>query len=328
MKRFKNILCIVGADEKSVPALERAVALAENNQADLTVATVVAPLRIERCSFEGAPVASELQEAIAKNRESRLQNQLASYRQRVPISVQVLTGTAFLETIRQVLRNQHDIVIKVPESSGWGSHAFSSDDKHLLRKCPCPVWMVKSTTGDAFDRILATVDVDDSYPPDELMTRQQLNETVADLASSLAVSEFAELHVAHAWEAVGEDALRHGAFMQRPASEVDAYVEQVRQHHARLLDEFVLKLHDRLGDDVLDYTKPVVHMPKGEPGKVIPELARDLEVDCVVMGTVARTGIPGLIMGNTAETILDQIACSVLAVKPPGFVTPVVLQNE
>jgi nucleotide-binding universal stress UspA family protein len=43
------------------------------------------------------------------------------------------------------------------------------------------------------------------------------------------------------------------------------------------------------------------------------------------MGTVARTGIPGLIIGNTAEAILDQITCSVLAAKPPGFVTPVTL---
>ncbi len=47
----------------------------------------------------------------------------------------------------------------------------------------------------------------------------------------------------------------------------------------------------------------------------------------VVMGAVARTGIPGFIMGNTAETILNQIGCSVLAVKPPGFVTPVTLEG-
>jgi universal stress protein E len=43
------------------------------------------------------------------------------------------------------------------------------------------------------------------------------------------------------------------------------------------------------------------------------------------METVGRTGIPGLLMGNTAETILQQVNCSVLAIKPPGFVTPVTL---
>jgi nucleotide-binding universal stress UspA family protein len=45
------------------------------------------------------------------------------------------------------------------------------------------------------------------------------------------------------------------------------------------------------------------------------------------MGTVARTGIPGFIMGNTAETILNQIDASVLAIKPPGFGTPVTLDD-
>jgi nucleotide-binding universal stress UspA family protein len=45
------------------------------------------------------------------------------------------------------------------------------------------------------------------------------------------------------------------------------------------------------------------------------------------MGTVARTGISGFLMGNTAETILNQIDCSVLAIKPPDFQTPVTLQD-
>jgi len=33
------------------------------------------------------------------------------------------------------------------------------------------------------------------------------------------------------------------------------------------------------------------------------------------------------IIGNTAESILDQMDCSVIAVKPPGFVTPVKLME-
>ncbi len=41
------------------------------------------------------------------------------------------------------------------------------------------------------------------------------------------------------------------------------------------------------------------------------------------MGTVCRTGIPGLIIGNTAERVLDSVKCSVLTVKPAGFVSPI-----
>ena len=42
-------------------------------------------------------------------------------------------------------------------------------------------------------------------------------------------------------------------------------------------------------------------------------------------GTVARTGIPGLVTGNTAELILNHVRCPVLALKPTSFVSPVSL---
>jgi nucleotide-binding universal stress UspA family protein len=82
-----------------------------------------------------------------------------------------------------------------------------------------------------------------------------------------------------------------------------------------------------IGSKTYDAVKPKTHVPKGRAGKVIPSFASKLKVDLIVMGTVARTGIPGLIMGNTAETILSQISCSVLAVKPPNFITPVTLEE-
>ena len=59
----------------------------------------------------------------------------------------------------------------------------------------------------------------------------------------------------------------------------------------------------------------------------IPNLVKRIDADIIVMGTVARTGIPGFFMGNTAETILNQINCSVLAIKPRGFKTPVELED-
>jgi nucleotide-binding universal stress UspA family protein len=64
---------------------------------------------------------------------------------------------------------------------------------------------------------------------------------------------------------------------------------------------------------------------KGAPGDAIPEHAQSAGIDTVVMGTVGRTGIPGFFTGNTAETILRRISCSLIAVKPAGFVSPVTL---
>ena len=81
------------------------------------------------------------------------------------------------------------------------------------------------------------------------------------------------------------------------------------------------------GEEIYESIHPNTHLSKGDARNVIPELAQELHADLVVMGTVARTGIPGLLIGNTAESILDQLDCSVLAVKPPGFVSPVTLDE-
>jgi nucleotide-binding universal stress UspA family protein len=115
--------------------------------------------------------------------------------------------------------------------------------------------------------------------------------------------------------------------MQQPQKEIDAHVERVRNYHAQLLDTLMKTMSDELGEAAIEFIKPRLHMPKGSARRQIPELARQLQVDCVVMGTVARTGVAGFFIGNTAENILDQLECSVLAIKPPGFVTPVMLEG-
>ena len=81
-----------------------------------------------------------------------------------------------------------------------------------------------------------------------------------------------------------------------------------------------------LGKDATDYLNPQTHLVKGLASKEIPALAKRIDASLIVMGTVARTGIPGFFMGNTAESILSQIECSVLAIKPQGFATPVTLE--
>ncbi len=46
-------------------------------------------------------------------------------------------------------------------------------------------------------------------------------------------------------------------------------------------------------------------------------------IDLLIMGTLCRAGIEGFFIGNTAEKILNEVSCSVLALKPQGFKSPV-----
>jgi nucleotide-binding universal stress UspA family protein len=258
--------------------------------------------------------------------EQRLGPLVEPHRKRIAIQTKVLTGTPFLQIIREVVRNGHDLVIKSPDSPDWLDRVFGSDDMHLLRKCPCPIWLAKAAAPKPHRRILAAVDVDEGYPPMELKTRHALNLRILTMASSLALAESAELHVVHAWHPVGETAML-GGFMSTTEEEITAYVEQVRLAHTQALHALLRELAGELGQETVEYLKPQTHLIKGWARKEIPVLAKRIEADLIVMGTVARTGVPGFIIGNTAETILSQIDISVLAIKPPGFVTPVTAEG-
>ena len=326
MQRFKDILFIAASDSVGGAALECAATLAVNNQARLTVVRVIEEMPLELKLVDRVLSADDLQAEIVAKHRQRLEEQLVARNKDIEIEVRVLIGKPFLQIIREVLRNDHDLVVKMAESGRWLDRVFGSDDMHLLRKCPCPVWLVKSDSPKAYQRILAAVDVDDLYPPEELNTRYQLNLQVLEIASSLALSEFAELHIVHAWRAIGEGEMP-GGFIKSSEDEVVAYVEEVRQQHKHNLDELVDGIMSQLGRNTSGYLKPETHLLKGYAGEDIPVLAREIKADLVVMGTIARTGISGFIMGNTAETILNRLDCSVLAIKPPGFETPITLDD-
>ncbi len=322
MKQFTNILCVVAPDRPCEPALERAVTLAENNQANLTVVAVAERVETGVGVPKGGPASADIQAALVGEHEQFLERMVEPYVKRVRIASKVLVGVPFLEIIREVLRHQHDLVIKVTEAADWLDRLFGSDDMHLLRKCPCPTWLVKAEATKPYRRIVAAVDVSEAYPEEQLATLRSLNEEILAIAASLALAEFSELHVVHAWDAPGESAMR-GGFLRLPDAEVADYVERTRKQHAEALANMMRGFVERISPEAMGYLKPETHLVKGAAYKQIPLLAKELEADLIVMGTVARTGIPGFIMGNTAETILNQIECSVLAIKPPNFVSPV-----
>ena len=324
MQRFKNILCVFNTDLKNNAALEQAVKLAENIQANLTVVVVIDEISPNSKVLENVLSLEDFQAKIVIEHREKLKELVFPWGKEIEIKTRVLIGISFLEIIHEVLRNGHDLVVKMAESGGLLSRVFGSDDMHLLRKCPCPVWLIQHKSPKAYQRILAAVDVDDSYPTEELNTRHLLNHQILELASSLALSEAAELHIVHAWVPIVEGMLR-GGFTARPEKEVNTYVEEVKQQHSQNLNTLISETIGKLGQDTLEYLKPKKHLLKGYPRNTIPEFTGKIKADLVVMGTVARIGLPGFFMGNMAEDILSQLDCSVLAIKPPGFVTPVTL---
>ena len=74
--------------------------------------------------------------------------------------------------------------------------------------------------------------------------------------------------------------------------------------------------------------KHKVHLLKGDATELVPRLTDRNKIKLIIMGTLCRTGVMGFFIGNTAEKVLQQVDCSVLALKPEGFKTPVTLQEK
>nr|MBS0019845.1 universal stress protein [Gammaproteobacteria bacterium] len=158
MKHFKNILYVSEASVAPGPAMVRAVSLAENNQADLTVIDVVPVITAGIGMPPGGPISAQLQSAMVSKRLKELESLVAPYKRRRNIEIDVLVGQMFLEVIRAVLRNKYDLLIKPAENPNFIERLFGSNDMHLLRKCPCPVWLTRPDEKSNYACILAAVD--------------------------------------------------------------------------------------------------------------------------------------------------------------------------
>lgn len=312
MKRFKNILFYTDGKEDSRVALNRAVDLAERNQGRLTVVNVVEQLSRDLSRLAAALPWDGLQQMALDEARERLEKFVTPlHKKGLPVDLEVLYGKPFIEIIRQVLRREHDLVMMTAEGEGGlREMLFGSTSLHLMRKCPCPVWVIKPSRQQRFARILAAVD------PDPLdVVRDGVNTKILELATSLAELEGSELHVAHAWQVCDPGVWRN--WRERvPAGQAQDWIEQTRAAHQRRFDELVGKFN-------LTGLEHRLRLLKGEAGILIPELARKKQIDLIVMGTMARSGLEGHFIGNTAETVLQRVSCSVLTVKPDGFVSPV-----
>lgn len=312
MKRFKNILLYAGGDVSPQPAIERAAELATANGARLTLVDVLP--EEPAGPWMAVPGRAELERVLITARREELEELAAPLRARgIEIDCRILVGIVFVELIRKVQRSGHDLVIKTAQGAGGalggilGSTAF-----HLLRKCPCPVWAVKP--GEASrGRVLAAVDPNPESPADDALSR-----TVLELASSLARSKKAELDIVHAWWLWSEPMLRSRR-LNMPPERVDEIVEESRAE-ARRSVEALLATVDLDGVDFR------LHIEQGRPFEVISAFSK--RSDVAVLGTLSRAGIAGVLIGNTAERVLHQVDCSVFAVKPPGFESPVTLPAQ
>ncbi len=298
---FKKILLYLGT-EVNVELIRHSLEFAEKTGAKLTVLNVFENPRnsvLDYFSSQGR----DLKQVILDGHNAQLDKELdKDLRERTEFTIR--WGKDFIECIRAVNENKYDLVICPPSEA---HEASGSTAMHLMRKCPCPVWVHHGHLWRGAVRILAAIGHFDGTESGD-----QLNKNILEHAAELNRVLGGKLHVLHCWSGYLENVTGSPFFSEK---EVDSYLEY--EEHASTED------FNRIVDSVSFETDPKRVVIHGSPSTIIPEYAEKQMIDIVVMGSVARTGVAGLLIGNTAEVVACSLTESLLAIKPAGFVTPV-----
>jgi len=307
MKNIKRILLALDGIDQQDALIASVVAFTKKTDVQVTLLSVLdrPPSKLE-VGIE--PL--ELKKLMTEDRLEQLENVASELRKHaVQVTVKVSHGKRYIEIIRESLSSDYDLIMKPAGSeSRIKSVFFGSTDMQLFHLCPCPVWAFKPTHRAQLNKIMIAVDL---LPSDK--EKSALADKVLQWGNYIAGLANAELHVIHTWEMFGEGTLRSRSVL---ANTVDKLVEDEKQRHKKWLEDAFTR-NGLLPEQVH------LHFHKGEAKALIPSIVNDYQIDLLVMGTVGRIGIPGFFVGNTADSVLRQVNCSVLAIKPDGFISPV-----
>ena len=315
---FADIIVACALDDSGIDGIGRAALVARANGARLAALTVgdrAADLdRLARFAGIGR---DEIEAGLRADLRAELARLVERAGVDMPVDLRVRIGRPFREIVADVIAGDRDLVIKMAEPfDGARRYLFTSTDQHLIRKCPCPVWLAMPGSSHPPAAILAAVDLDDE-DGEGPAAQDALNREIVETAMRVAAVCGAVLHVTHVWEAPAEDLVRRWS---NDAGDVRRYTAAIEDRRRRALDALIAAVRAELAG--LADIRIVPHLARGRPRAVIPAHIEAMGIDLLVIGTLARAGVPGLIIGNTAEDVLNAVDCSVLTVKPPGYVSP------
>ncbi|KTD70128.1 universal stress family protein [Legionella steelei] len=308
MKQFHNILFVSNGIGEETEALQHAIQLAVDNKATLDILIICPPfpnnLDEYKNSYETFLI-EKMQQTIKSARAS-----LSLPNKKPDIKLEIEWGTTpDVRIIQHVLRHSYDLIVKTAENND-STKGFKALDMALLRKCPCALFLYRPTNRNETVNIAVAID-----PKDEESSGHDLALSLLKLSHALSVHYQGKLSVISCWDFVLEDYLRRSMLVDISPEELDEMVMRESRAHYGALSALI---HEAGIKD-----QPSIYHLKGRPEELIPACITKNKIDILVMGTVARTGISGFIIGNTAENILQKLNCSLWALKPQGFVSPV-----
>lgn len=293
MSPYQHIVVGVELSAHSHVILEEALRLARRHQARLSLLHVIEnhlPQHWEFLPFSP----SEFEESLKHNAQTWMDEQLAALdTEGVTLERHILLGRAYEELLGYGEREHADLfVIGQTETTLLERLFLGNTAKRIVRRASQSVMVVHAK----------------KKPTRNILVALDFSETsrwACEVAISHARAEGASLHLAHVYELFSV----HPFTQMLGDEEIARYVKEVREPIRKEFETFVASLE-------LEGISHELHLRDGFVQDEIRHLQLSLSCDLLVIGSVGRTGLRALLLGNTAEHLLNTPACSILVTKP------------
>jgi universal stress protein E len=308
MSIYSKILVVADVNSEVQAALARAMQLAakSTSKSHITFFLSIYDFSYEMTSMLSIDERDAMRRGVIHQREVWMREVAAPYiTDNVEFSVKVVWHNRPYEAIiGEVFEGGHEVLIKATRKHDvLESVIFTPTDWHLLRKCPCPVLLVKNHDWPERGNIIASVHVGSENP-----THLELNDSMVEQLNNLCRRLDATPYLVNTYPVTPANIT-----IELPEFDPASYSDAVRGHHLKTMKA----LRQRHGINEAN-----TRVEQGLPEDVIPEVAAELDAGLVILGTTGRTGLSAVFIGNTAEHVIDRINCDILALKPKGYVSP------
>ncbi len=225
---------------------------------------------------------------------------------RIEVTTHVIRGDPLHETVVSWMRNSTaDLVVKDTHHHSLAKRTFiTNTDWNLIRACPVPLLLTKPGRWGVPPVLMAAIDP--GHADDE---PAGLDHRILDVTVSLAKRIGAEVQVVHAYSPAVIAMAGGGGLppMMAVSAQALAAEREFRKSQIKnLADEYGIESANQ-------------HVDEGVAIEYLPRMAAECRADVVVMGAISRGALKRVLIGSTAERVLDTLPCDVLVVKPPNF---------
>lgn len=304
---YKSILVVLDPQDEQDKALARGIKLARLENATLTLFLSIYDFSYEMTTMLSAEERESMRSSLIEERKAWINERVQAFdTQGIGVNVTVVWHhRPFEAIIKATLEHANDLIIKgTRRHDKLQSVIFTPTDWHLLRKAPCPVLLVKDHEWPPQGQVIAAVN---AGADDE--AHQALNERIIKASTHMSEVLDAHLNLINCYPSAPLNMA-----IEIPEFDTSDYQANVKQYHEQSLAALA---------DEHNLAEKNLHVREGLPEDQIPALAEEIDAELVVLGTIGRTGLTAALLGNTAEHVIEQLNCDVLAIKPDDFRSPV-----